>query len=465
MAEVRPNGAKWRIWLAIALSISLGNMAGQMAQAETVQKIDLNQAIQMALNHDYEVRMGKNDLEKANLVIREKVIGRLPQATIGAEAGKDLVRDKDIKNTTLTVQQTIPAKFQLYGEKTASEEEIATWEQQNTDATYKILRAEVVYKTISLYLNALKAQRWVSYYETAVDTEETAAEQARRQLDLGKITKVTQLTAENDLAKARYNLESKRQDYQVALKQLAQQIGVTDYRSLQLDPDVAPLTMDVQDHQKLHDQAIAKRLEMRQKQIAIQNAEQSLADALNQRLPALTLGYINRSKKENYSLEYDFLNAEFNWSAALQQSYDNSNGSSSISDTFGSNRERIQLGLSWTLDFGSAKNKAQQAAYELENAKLDQLLKAQDIVAEVDSAISQYELAVANVTLSEQAIPLYQKEVELEQLKFKMAAATAVDVAEAELNLKNAQVTLENAQYDLRLAVENLRLKLGELYK
>lgn len=463
MTTIRPVKSKLLLWLLFLMILSLAANNALTAQGETV--INLDQAVRMALEHDYQMRIARNDLAKANLVVKGKVIDALPKMELGAEKGKNLSTDADLQNTSVTVTETIPTNFQLYGKKTASPVEVSKWGRQTSEAEYLISSAEVKYNTVALYLNAVKAKGLLDYQEAAVENGQAKAENAKTQLSLGKITKVAQLTTENDLAKARYELESSRQEYLVLLKQLAQQIGVKDYRSLHLDQAITTQpVMEIIDQEQLQAAALKQRLELQKTQVTVREAEQELAQAINAGLPVLSLAYQNRSREESYNLEYDFLNGDLSWTGAWQKDYLDDINYGGSDDIFGSDKRQYKLKLSWGLDFGSVKNQIEQARYTLENAKFAHLQAVEEIMAEVDEALSGYELAVLKYNQAGQGINLYQKDLELTKLKYHLGTVTAFAVRDAELNLLSAQVERDNANLDLQIAAVKLRLKLGELY-
>jgi len=250
---------KVKLCLSLLLTMVLIPAFSKTLVAQEEVALSLDQTVRMALEHDYQVNSARNDLEKAKLVVKEKVIGALPQLQIGAEQGENLTTGSDLQNASLAVTETIPTSFQLYGKKTASDLEVAKWGQQASEADYRISRANLVYNTITLYLNALKAKGMLDYHEAVVNNFEAKAKNAKIQLSLGKVTKVTQLTAENDLAKARYELENSRQAYLLNLKQIAQTIGVKDYRSLRLEQNIPQTLIEEVDLEQMLAKALDKR--------------------------------------------------------------------------------------------------------------------------------------------------------------------------------------------------------------
>lgn len=462
MVSVQPNRLKLYQWLLFSIVLSM--VFSDTLKAQEEMAINLDQAVQMALDHDYQARIARNSLEKAKLVVKEKVIDALPQIQVGAEKGENLSSNTDLQNASLAVTETIPTNLQLYGKKTASELEVSKWGQQTSEAEYRISRAAIIYNTVSLFFNTVKAKRLLDYQEKAVANAQINADQAKVQLSLGKITKVTQLTVENDLAKARYELENNRQSYLVNLKQLAREIGIKNYLSLCLDQTTTQPVIDITDYESLKTNALAKRLELVKSQIAVKEAEQEMAKVYNNGLPNLSLAYQNRSREESYNLEYDFLNGDFSWTAAWQQDYLDDVTYGDNDDVFGTSKRQYKLKLSWDLSLGGTKNKIQQAAYSLESAKLAHLQSIEDISAAVDEAASAYELAVLKAARAEQGMALYQKDLELTKLKYELGSATSFQVKEAELKLANAGLETDNANYDLQIAAVKLRLELGELY-
>lgn len=461
MAIYQSPKLRLSIYLSIMITFIL---ICSVIQAQDEVVIDLDQAIRMALEHDYQEKIAVNNLEKAKLVVKEKFINTLPKINLGAEKGENLSSGADLQNASLTVKETIPTNLRLYGRKTASELEISKWGLQASEADYRISRAEIIFDTISLYLKVLKAKRMLDYQETNVVIAAEKAEDAKIQLSLGKITKVAQLTAENTLAKARYELESNRQGYLGNLKQLAKKIGIKDYHSLCLDQTVNTTEIEVTDYEKLLVKALETRLELLKTQVKVKEAEQELAKTINGGLPALSLAYQNRSREESYNLEYDFLSGNFNWTAAWQQDFLDDINYGGNDDVFGASKRQYKLKLSWSLGFGDDKNRIQQATYTLENAKLAHWQGIETISAEVDAALSGYELAVLKRTQAEQGLELYQKDLELIGLKSELGMATPFQVKDAELKLAGAKMEIDNALCDLRIAAEKLRLALGELY-
>jgi outer membrane protein TolC len=456
-----------KYFILFILAITFG-VTPQYGNAQEGMVLKLEQAIKMALQNDNEITVAGHDLTKAKLAVDLEKINTLPAASGDADVNDYFGESDTERNLQLKVEQTIPTKWHLYGADTATDVETKRWAVTKSEAALRIARAETVNEVTNLYFSALKALKTLEYQQSAVDYARENAENNQLQLKYGKVTKITQLTAENNLSTAKHELEKDRQSYLLALKKLANQIGIAAYQNLKLDQSALVVIPDKIDYEKQKPRAIMNRPEIIQYQMELKSAEQDWAVAKNNGLPALDLSFQNRDKLQSFDTKYDFLSGDFSWSTAWQKSYsgedDETMENFNSEDIFGSKRRKISLTLSWTLDFGSAANKTKQAYYTMESAKhhLDQAYR--DITLEIDEAVSDYEAAIETLNNNKDGIPLYQKTVELLQLQLKMGMTTALELKKARLDLAACRTDVATATCDLLIATGKLQLKLGQLY-
>jgi outer membrane protein TolC len=438
------------------------------AAQETTTVLKLEQAITLALKVDNDVLVAANDLAKAQLAVDLEKINNLPSAS-GDASAHDYFGDANTGgNLQLKVQQTIPTKWHLYGADTATEVETKRWAVTKSEEALRIARAKTVNDVTNLYYSALKAQKTLKYQQLAVDYARAKADYNKLQLQYGKVTKTTQLTAENDYMTARYEWEKDQQAYRLACQKLASQIGRASYQTIVLDQTLLEKTPGKIEYEKQKQQAILERPEIKQYQVALKTAEQEWAVAKNNGLPSLDLSFQNRGELQSFDAQYDFLSGDLSWSTGWQKSYsgaeDETMENFSSEDMFGSKRRKIGLTLSWDLDFGSAANETKQAAYAVESAKRNLEQSYRDIALEIDTARSEYEAALVALDNSKAGIPLYEKTVELAKLQKKMGMMTAIDLQKAELDLASSRTAVETTTCDLLIAIQKLKLALGQLY-
>ena len=432
-----------------------------VAHADTANTINLSQAVDMALKYDFQVATAQSNLQKTKLALKQEVIKIYPQASVENTLKYDLNNNKFPDDFTVTIKETYPTKYNLYGEKIPTSVEAAVWDQLSIESQLQITQANVVYNTVTLYINALKAKQSIPLLELTVKNSQAALTLAQAQLKLGQITKPTELKAANDLANANFNLEKGRSDYNMALRQLGNQLGIKDPSGLELAelPENMTATRESAqsiDWEQLKTEALQKRLELKQAQITIQKAERQLAQMQNQALPDLNISFNSGSMDQTWScsIGYSFLNGNINGNA--RKTFTNSG--SPITNNFA-------LKFTWNGDFGTADNQIEQAKLGLDNATNSEKQTLQMIEWDLEQARANYELAQEKLKNNEQMIPFYQKQLEIKRLQYQQGSVTQLDVANNEAALIQAQLQAAGSKYDLVSAYEKLQLVSGALYQ
>jgi outer membrane protein TolC len=434
------------------------------AQTET---LTLTKAIELALKADYTVKTDTNTLEKNKLAVKKAALDIFPTATVEGQYQYQKTDETYPNSYEVVIQETIPTKFNLYGQKIETDIEAAMWDQVTAEATLQIDAAGVIYDTYNDFLTVLKDQQLLEQYEKAVDEYKVTNALALTQLNLGVITKPDQLKIENYLNQAEYNLEKGRLDLEIAQKTLANQIGLQDLSNPleKVAPDSSVLNQELAN---LQQKALQRRLELQEDAINIKKARRTWAQAKNGQLPTVSLSYNDRNDTNYFGLSYDFLSGDFSWLDA--QSGDSSQTtqkdilSSSSTSYFGASNQYFTLKLSWSLDCGGTANTAKQNQYSLENTKLALEKERQDITLEVEQALADYQLAVKQHQVDQKALTYYEKDQEIKELQAKLHAITYSDYYTAMQNALEARVTAVKSSYDYLLALQKLKKVTGDLY-
>jgi outer membrane protein TolC len=429
------------------------------------QSLTLDQALPMALEYDSQVATARNNVAKSKLAVEQTVLKTYPQASVVDYQTHDLNGNNSTNTLILTIQETYPTNFNLYGNKVPSDIEAAFWDQVTGEATLRITEANVRYNTISLYIAALEAQKNLEYQERVLKDAESALKLAELQMKQAKITRPDELQAENTVTNARFNLTKYRSDYRLALLQLGNQIGITDPETIQLT-EVNPPVENF-DPVKLKEESLPKRMELQQAQISIRQAERTVAQSKNLILPELNLTYYksDSSSGYGYGIGYNFLSGDITGNVEDRTNSDTSYYKSSNSNSlFNKDRNNIQMTLTWNLDFGINKKQIRQDEIALENAKKSLEQVRQNAGWEIDQAIANYRVASQKVAANQQLLPYYQKQLELKKLAEQLGSATRQDVNDAEQALLQAKLQVDLATYDYILTYQKLKLVTGNLY-
>ncbi|HEX7712999.1 MAG TPA: TolC family protein [Bacillota bacterium] len=452
--------------LALLLFGILGSGLTVSAEPDT---LTLDQAVQMALKADYQIKAAMNDLEVAKLAVRNEAVKIFPKADIGGQYRYQAANDTYPNSFQIVIQETIPTTWNLYGQKIVSGIAAAGWDQVSAEAALQIKQAEIICNTCEDYCNVLKAQQVLKLQTEALEKQRKASALAIQQLNLGKITKPDQLKIENFLNQAEFNLEKDRSELEIARQKLANQIGLEDLVNLDLaettlSPDAMDLKLDA-----LQEKALKRRLELQKAEINIKKAQRVWAQARNAELPTVSLGYNSQSETRSLGLNYEFTNGDLSWFAAEQSGSDQSqadvlSGTDNSQGYYGNNQNYFTLKLSWSVDFGSAANDTNQSRYNLDNARLDLEKERQAILLEVKQALADYQLAVKEYETNQKALPYYEKDLEIKRLQEQLGAITCIDLATAEQDAASARITAVRSGWDRYLTLQKLKKAVGDLY-
>jgi outer membrane protein len=452
------------IWLAVFLLVCmLETGLTVFAQNET---LTLDKAIEMALQADYTVKTDINSLEKYKLAVKKAALDIFPTATVEGQYQYQTADDTYPNSYQIVIQENIPTKFNLYGQRIDTAIEAAMWDQVTAEATLQIDAAEVIYNTCNDFFTVLKNQQLLEQYEKAVAEYKVTHELAKTQLNLGVITKPDQLKIENYLNQAEFNLEKGRSDLEIAMKLLANQIGLKDLSDYKLENVAAGAAALDQELAVLQEKALQRRLELQKDEMEIKKAGRIWAQAKNDQLPTVSLSYNDRNETNYFGVSYDFLSGDFSWMGSQNDDNQTSVTDISGSTTSSSNRtdQYYTLKLSWSLDFGGKANAAKQAQYSLENTKLALEKKRIDIGLEIQQALADYQMAFKQYEVNQKALAYYEKDLEIKQIQAKLNAITYADYYEAMQNHFEAGVTAVKSSYDYLLAFQKLKKVTGDLY-
>jgi outer membrane protein len=438
---------------------------GLTAFAQT-EILTLDQAIKMALKADYTVKTDINTLARNKLAVKKAALDIFPTASVEGQYQYQTADQTYPNSYKITVQETIPTKFNLYGQKIDTDIEAAMWDQVTAEATLQVDAAEVIYDTYNDFLTVLKDQQLLEQYEKAVTEYTTTNDLAKTQLRLGTITKPDQLKIENYLNQAEFNLEKGRSDLDIAMKTLANQMGVTDLSNYQLEKIAPESAVTAQELKTLQQKASQRRLELQEDEINIKKSRRIWAQAKNGQLPTVSLSYNDSNESNYFGVSYNFLNGDFSWMGTRNDENQATVTDISGSTTSASNQpdRYYTLKLSWSLDFGGKANVAKQAQYDMDNTKLALDKKRTDIGLEVQQALADYQMAIKQHELDQKTLAYYEKDAEIKSLQAKLHAITYSDYYEAMQNDLEAKVTAVKSSYDYVLALQKLKKATGDLY-
>jgi outer membrane protein len=310
------------------------------------------------------------------------------------------------------------------------------------------------------YWAVVEARENVRVQEKALELADIALKRSKRELELGAISSLEIFQPEANYANAQIFLTQARYALQQAENALRRQIGADldpQVRNLALvltESPAPPQTVPQYDKEKLVEQALARRPDLRAQGETMVGDDLSIRLADNAMRPDLSLTgqYGSLGQGGTYFPGNGFAPVPGGFGDAFTQ-------------MFGFGFPTYGLGLRLRLPIKDRTSAANLADAVL-SKKLDALRQKsimQNVRLQVLQAISQVENSQASVDLAKVARDLAQKRVDAEQKRYELGTTTIFFVLAAETDLTTAESTLVRESINYKRNLLQLSQRTGDL--
>ena len=310
------------------------------------------------------------------------------------------------------------------------------------------------------YWAVIEARENVRVQEKSLELADIALKRSKRELELGAISSLEIFQPEANYANAQIFLSQARYSLQQAENALRRQIGADldpQVRNLALsltESPAPPATPPQYDKEKLVEQALARRPDLRSQVETMVGDDLSIRLADNAMRPDLSLTgqYGSFGQGGTYYPPNSLIPVPGGFGDAFTQ-------------TFGFGFPTYGLGLRLRLPIKDRASAANLADAVL-SKKLDALREksiVQNVRLQVLQAISQVENSQASVDLAKVARDLAQKRVDAEQKRYELGTTTIFFVLAAETDLTAAESTLVRESINYKRNLLQLSQRAGDL--
>lgn len=418
---------------------------------DEVIPLTLEQAIEVALSNNQDVREARLTLARSRELLREALALQFPtlSTTIdvsrndsagaalnarqaGVDPATDEIFDADVINT---LDASLDLTYNVYtgGSRPAqirlAEAQVRS-DQLNLEAVSEQLRFDVT----DTYYTVQEADSQVEIEEAAVADAAQSLRDAQLLEQAGLGTRFDVLQAEVELANAEQNLRLALSQQRISRRQLVEVLGLAlgvEVTAAE-PPEVAgewELTLE-----QTIILALRNRAELQQQLLQIQIAEQNRIIALADLRPQLSL-------ISSYNL--------------LEEFGDDLN----LEDGF-----TLIARLQWTLfDGGSARAQARQEEANIEIAQTNFDDQRNQVRFEVEQAFFNLQANRENITTAELAVEQAEESLRLARLRFQAGVGTQTDVINAQSALTEARGNLLTAIIDFNRSLAALQRAVSNL--
>ncbi|MCC5941679.1 MAG: TolC family protein [Balneolaceae bacterium] len=420
------------------------------------RSITLEEAIQIALQNNYQLKQAENNRGLADTRVRSAQADFLPNLSASFSGNRQVGRQfvqEDLTfedRTTIGLNGGINTSITVFdGFSNISNLRRAQAEKASDDLQFERLRENVMFNTASRYLQVVLNEELLKISETTLEASESQLEQVRAQVEVGARPMVDLFNQESAVANDELTVIQRENALEVSKAQLIrimQDESITDIVTSMPSVDelsLAPVNLNLHD---LIEAALEMRSDLRSQEFDIESNRQSYRIARAQYLPTINA---SASIGARYSDQFTFMGESVSFS---DQFFDQN-----VTRSIGFNIQ-IPIFTRW-----NNRTNVESAYVQLRNSELQLDNVRFQISEEVRQAYSDYQSIVKELESTEKSLRAAERAYETEQQRYEVGSSTLIELNLANANYVHAQSNRIQAIYNFVFQEQLLDYFLGQL--
>lgn len=410
-------------------------------------RLSLEQAVQLALENNYDIKLNKNDVEQAKNNVSRANAGMLPVVTGNFSTNNTVSNTKQTlssgqsqerngaKNSNLAYGPVL--NWQVFDgfEMFARYDRLKELEQLG-EANFKLTVQNTLAEVINNYYDLVSQQQQIKALSGALDISRLRLKNSNNRFKIGKAAKLEVLAASVDLNADTTNL--------------LRQIDV--YRSTKIRLNEL-LAREILTEFKVSDTIIiSNNLLLNELQTSASQLNPNLQSALiNRRIAEINL-------KEVKANRYPDVN--------INSGYNFSKSTSELGFARSSSGRGFNYGLSASVNIFNGylqKRNEKNASLQIENSKLQFDKITQNISSQITSLYQTYQTNLELVKLEQENLGVAKQNMDITLEKFRIGSVAPLEFREAQRNYIDANARFTNSQFEAKLAEVALLQLSGKL--
>ena len=419
-----------------------------LSQIEAQKVLSTQEAISLALENNYGIKMANNTVEIADNNANILNSGFLPTitgnsgATYNLDNTEAVFSNGNVTNLNGAESSRFNASVNLnytlfdglgrrYNYKRLKEQ------KQLTELEARETIENTMLQLFTVYYNVAQLSQNIEAVEQTLTISKDRLTRAEYQFDYGQSTKLGVLNAQVDINNDSINYINIRQQLKSAKRDLNVILGNSVANTFEVDT-LINFVLNLNKEDLLN--------KVKANNVALLQVEKNLI--INE--------YDIKSWKSDY-LPTLGLTGTYGWNK-------NNNNAASFLETSTNTGLSGGLNLSWNLfDGGGTLTRVKNAKISLENQKLQKEQIVINIERDFENAWDDYQNKLTIFNVQEQNIITSKNNFDRTQEKFKLGQASSIEFREAQLNLLNTELSRNQAKYDAKLAELFVLQLSGEL--
>ena len=420
-------------------------------QANAQDLLTKKEALQIALENNYGVKIANNNLEIAKN--NSSIYNSRFLPTVSTSAGANYsntnqeietqVGDVNKTNGVITdsYNASINVNYTLYDGLNRKYNYKQLKETYNLTELQAREAIENMYlQLFDVYFQIARLSENTNIFQEALEVSKQRLKRAQYQYEYGQSTRLELLNAEVDVNNDSINLINAKQQYSNSKRNLNIILGTQKNDDYSVETDIDFITLMSVDELLVKAQENNVILQQNETNIAISEFNIKVNKA----------GYLPTAG----------LSGSYGWNKSINENPANPFQALSNS-SLGLN---AGINLSWNLfDGGNTKTRVANAKIALEIQEILKEQQVETIENTLKNTYESYQNALFILQAQEQNVITNQNNFDRTQESYKLGQVTSIEFRQAQINLLNTQTALNNAKYDAKLIELELLQITGEL--
>jgi outer membrane protein len=422
---------KTKLITALMLLVTLAGMS--LLWAAEPEVLTLEQAVDLALKSNPDLQLAQNQIELANISLKQQKSNTLPELTLSANGYHQYAES----TTTVTGRSTdlsfdLNATLNLFnGFHDATAIKVSKLEQIAAQKELSRSEQTVLFNTIQGYIQAVLAQEFI-----AVEEENLKAQQIQLQLiedfyKAGRRPKADLFQQQAEIAGSELRLLDAQRNDQLRKLQLMLSLGRSPRADFQVqDPGIERLIKKLQNESQDRSVALAldQRPDLQARELDMQAAQTDIKVAAAGYWPKLSF-YTD-----------------------LSSNYNNIRSINSFSSQLFDHNLNAAVGLSLSIpvfDRWQTKNSVASASVQYNNRQVEWDKARLQISLDVQQAQAEFLTAAKQIQVSDSQMIYSQQALESIEARYKVNSATMAELIQARAQLLDARYNWLEARFNM----------------
>ena len=417
-------------------------------QANAQDILTKKEALQIALENNYGVKIANNNVEIAKNNASIYNSGFLPSITTNAGANYDnsnqeIERQDGIVTNidgaeTKTYNASVNLNYTIFDGLGRKYDYKQLKETHNLTELQARETIENTYlQLFNVYFQIARLSENTKNLEETLNISNLRLQRAKYQYEYGQTTRLELLNAEVDVNNDSINFINTRQQYKNAKRDLNIILGVKQDINYSVETEVN--FINLLSYEELLAKAVENNVELKQQEKNINISKYNIKANKGSYLP--TLG----------------LTSSYGWNKS-------DNPASSFLAGSVINGFKAGVNVSWNIfDGGSTKTRVSNAKIALENQEILKQQQVETLENILKNTSEDYFNQLLILRAQQQNVITTQNNFDRTQERYKLGQVTSIEFRQAQINLLNTQTALNNAKYDAKLIELQLLQLSGQL--